>query len=218
MENSGIKRHFGYTIAMYLAWAGLFATIIASLAAMRMADEEAGANYDVGMLIGISISAALGFGVGGLGIVLSVVGLNIGERKPKSAKNFGLYNKVSSLACLGTIVAMAIMTIPNVVNSLANSLTLDPGWRAHSLADVGYNNVILICMVIIAAVCIIGIVSSSRIVNIINKTITHSGSDSVPISSQQSVAAMESQRKSCSACGALNEPDAEFCKKCGKAC
>ena len=111
MENRGIKRHFGYIIAMYLVWAGLFATMIASLTAMSMADEEAGADYDVGMTIGISLSATLGFGVGGLGIVLSVVGLSTGEKRPKAAKDFGIANFVFSLACLGTIVVMALMSV-----------------------------------------------------------------------------------------------------------
>ncbi len=219
METTGIKKHFVYTIAMYLIWVGMFAIIVASLTAMRIADEEFGADSDVGMTIGIFFSATLGFGVGGLGIVLSVAGLNIGEKKPKSAKDFGIANFVFSVSCLGTIIAMTIMSAQAVANSLAFlQMGLLPEWRAHSEADVGRNDVILICMVIIAAACIIGIASSARIVSTINKTLSSAGTASTSTSSQQPVAVTGSQRKPCPACGAPNEPDSEFCKKCGKAC
>ncbi len=194
MENSGIKKYFVVIIVMYFIWAVMYASIVASLAMMNMADVKMGIFNticdDAVAIIGISLSSILGFGVGGLGIVLSTFGLTTGEKKPGMAKHFSIANVVFIAACLGTMIFMVIMSYKALASS-ANCALLDPlsEERTHCTADAGYSTMVLLSMLVISVACIIGITSTEKIVSILNKTVLHKRSVPGSTSSQQAVVA-----------------------------
>jgi hypothetical protein len=222
MEVDQLKKPFVNIIVMYFIWVAMCITIVSMLTTIMRADVNLGGSPAITSILGVILASTFGFGVGGLGITLSIAGITIGPKKPEIAKAFGITNFVLVLCCLGTMIAGSILLgagIADVIDcSLNNPSSL---WRANCLLDIGYNITIVICMVVIAIVSIIGIVNSVKVVTVINKTVPRTGFVSTPPAAAQPiqpVAASGSQGKFCSVCGAPNEPDAKFCKKCGKAC
>jgi ribosomal protein L40E len=221
MDLSEIKKPFTSIITVYIIWAAMCIVIVTLLNIVLQADVVLHGG-SVSTVIGISLSATFGFGVGGLGIVLSAIGMNMGQQKPELAKGFGIANFVFILTCLGTMIGGAVMVSTGLVEVIDCSMNdSSPAWRANCALDIIYNSVIIGCMVVIALISVIGIVNSVKVVTIINNVVPRTGFVSTPPASAQpaqTVAASGSQGKFCSACGAPNEPDAKFCKKCGKAC
>ncbi|MEX2683231.1 MAG: hypothetical protein Q6373_016775, partial [Candidatus Sigynarchaeota archaeon] len=109
MENSGINKHFVSLIVMYFAWVGLCTTIVSLLIIQAKAQVDLGGDVDITSIVGIILASTFGFGVAGLGIVLSIIGLNLYKKKPDVAKGFGIANFVFILTGLGTMVAGSIM-------------------------------------------------------------------------------------------------------------
>jgi ribosomal protein L40E len=224
METSQIKKPFITIIVMYCIWVGMCAIIVTLIAGSIKANLDLGGNADVASIVGILLASTFGFGVAGLGIVLSAVGISMGEKKPEMAKGFGIANFVFVMSCLGTMIAGAILLADGLADNIACSIDMgeSAAWRANCADDIIRNIVQIICMLVIAGIAVIGIVSSVKIVSTINKTVPRTGFVSAPAGSQPpvaaTVAATGSKGKFCSTCGAANEPDAKFCKKCGAAC
>jgi ribosomal protein L40E len=198
-------------------------TIISLLNTIMREDVYLGGDPALTSILGIALASTFGFGVGGLGIVLSAIGISMGPKKPEMAKGFGIANFVFILSCLGTMVAGAILiadSLVEVIDCAQNNYYAD--WRANCSLDIIYNSVIIVCMIVIAGISVIGIVGSVKVVSTINKTVPRTGFVSATAGSQApaaaTVAATGSKGKFCSACGAANADDAKFCKKCGAAC
>jgi hypothetical protein len=99
-------------------------------------------------------------------------------------------------------------------NNPSNSADL----RLHCQGDIGYNAVIVVCMIAMAGISVLGIIGAVKIVTILNGAAPSVRPVSTPTISSQPAAVAGPKGNFCAACGAPNEKDAKFCKKCGKAC
>ncbi len=227
MENSGISKNFINIIVTYFVWVGCCIVIVSLLVAEIAADVSLPyGEASVTSIVGIVLASVFGFGLAGLGIILSIIGLNAYQQKPEMAKGFGIADFVFIMACLGTMILGAILVTVGLTNSIACA-TSNPYsyWRANCSIDVRNNIIIIILMLAMAGVSIIGIIGSVKVVSTINKNVPRTGfvsaqprSTPPAAGSIQPIAATGSQGKFCSACGAPNAADAKFCKSCGKAC
>ncbi len=220
MENPDIKKNFTNIIIVFFVWMGGVITILSCMNAVNLLDIYRGADIEIDTYLGMGAAITVGFGFAGAGIFFSIASLTMGMKKPELVKVFGIIIFVLFMAGMAIMGIGAIALGASIAEIVACSLngSLTEAMRLHCQNDIGYNVVIVICMVAMAVIAVLGIMSTVKIVTILNNVVPRSGFVSTQPASAPSAAAAGSKGKFCSSCGAANAIDAKFCKGCGKAC
>ena len=221
MENSNYKKFYGPIIATFCVYIAACSVILTFMMKTAAADAVLGQSPEGGWYVGISLSSTVGFGLSSLGIIFSIVSIASGGKKPELLKGLGIaifvFFMISMAAMAGGSIAVSQSLADVIYCSAHNS---SAAWRANCSEDIINDSVIIVCMILMAGISVLGIVSTVKLVTTVSKMSPGAGTARAKAAAPQAAAPqaavqVQGKPKYCSSCGTPNDENAEFCKNCG---